>query len=109
MRFESPDCSREPVAGGHGCFGSLTTSAHHMTKLHILEEIKRTAKANGGLPVGRLRFFTETGIKESDWRGVYWVRWNDAVREAGFAPNQKTQAYDEEWLITQLVTVAREL
>jgi len=80
-----------------------------MTKQHILEEIKRTAKANGGLPIGRLRFFTETGIKESDWRGVYWVRWNDAVREAGFAPNQKTQAYDEEWLIMQLATVAREL
>src|SRR6266508_3209671 len=80
-----------------------------MKKRQILEEIKRTAKANGGLPLGRLRFFTETGIKESDWRGVHWVRWNDAVREAGFTPNQKTAAYDDEWLITKLIAFAREL
>ncbi|HEX3628354.1 MAG TPA: GIY-YIG nuclease family protein [Verrucomicrobiae bacterium] len=80
-----------------------------MTKQHILEEIRRTAKANGGIPLGRLKFYNETGIKESDWRGVHWVRWNDAVREAGFTPNQKTEAYDDDWLIGKLVTFVREL
>ena len=80
-----------------------------MTKAHIISEIQRTAAANAGVPLGRLRFFAETGIKESDWRGVHWVRWNDAVREAGLAPNKKTQAYDDEWLITKLIAVAREL
>jgi len=80
-----------------------------MDKLHILEEIKRTAKANAGVPLGRLRFFTETGIKESDWLGIHWVRWNDAVREAGFVPNEKTQAYSDESLLLKLVSIAREL
>jgi hypothetical protein len=80
-----------------------------MTKQHILDEIKRTAKANGGLPLGRLKFFTETEIKESDWKGVHWARWNDAVREAGVTPNKKTEAYDEEWLVEKLIALAREL
>ncbi len=80
-----------------------------MDKRHILDEIKRTAKANGGVPLGKGRFFNETGIKESDWRGKFWVRWSDAVREAGCAPNQKQTAYDEKVLLDRYVTVMREL
>lgn len=80
-----------------------------MNKQHIIEEIRRTAKANGGSPLGRLRFRAETGIKESDWLGVYWVRWNDAVREAGLNPNKKTEAYQDEWLMAKIVSLAREL
>jgi len=80
-----------------------------MNKQHILHEIERTAKANGGVPLGRQRFFSETGIKESDWFGKYWARWSDAIIEAGFTPNQKNVAYDETWLIRSLVALAREL
>lgn len=80
-----------------------------MNKQHILEEIKRTAKANGGIALGTRRFLTETGIKVSDWHGKYWVRWGDAVREAGLTPNQKNQAYGDELLITKLVSLTREL
>ena len=80
-----------------------------MNKQQILNEIKRTAAENGGVPLGRLRFFTETGIKESDWRGRYWVRWSEAVREAGFAPNKKTKAYDDAFLFGKLIGVIREL
>lgn len=43
-----------------------------------MEEIGRTAKANGGDPLGRERFLTDTGIKQSDWYGKYWIRWGDA-------------------------------
>src|SRR5580658_2300250 len=80
-----------------------------MNKQHILHEIKRTAEANGGIPLGRLRFFRETGIKESDWKGKYWARWNDAVSEAGLEPNQKTSAYEEGLLIEKFISLMREL
>jgi hypothetical protein len=54
-----------------------------VTKLYILQEIKRTTQANGGTPLRKLQFESETGIKRYDWFGVYWARWSDAVREAG--------------------------
>ncbi len=54
-----------------------------MDKEHILSEIKKTAEENGGVPLGRSRFETETGINQWDWCGKFWSRWNDAVNEAG--------------------------
>ncbi|HWX26961.1 MAG TPA: GIY-YIG nuclease family protein [Steroidobacteraceae bacterium] len=80
-----------------------------MNKQHILSEIKRTAEANGGVPLGTSKFFQETGIKNSDWQGRFWARWGDAVREAGFEPNQLQAAYSEEMLIEKLIGLAREL
>jgi len=77
-------------------------------KASILQEIKRTAKENGGIPLGRLRFFSETGVKATDW-GKHWARWSEAVSEAGLAPNQKVQAYDEKALLDKLTTLIREL
>jgi hypothetical protein len=76
---------------------------------HILQEVRRTAEANGGKPLGRLSFFTETGIKESDWRGRYWVRWNDVLRDAGFGPNALVKARDDETLLDRFAALAVEL
>ena len=53
-----------------------------VTKLYILQEIKRTTTANGGTPLRKLQFESQTGIKRYDWFGVYWARWSDAIREA---------------------------
>lgn len=80
-----------------------------MNKQRILEEIKRTARAHGGVAFGWRRFFSETGIKYSDWHGKYWVRWGDALREAGFEPNQFTEAYSQDWLIEKLILLIRQL
>jgi hypothetical protein len=80
-----------------------------MDKGHILREIQRTAAANGGEPLGRQRFFAETGIKQSDCIGVHWVRWNDALREAGFAANEFTRAIDKEELLQRYAQLALEL
>lgn len=80
-----------------------------MNKEYILSEIKRTAAANGGVALGRSRFFQETGIKESDWSGKIWARWGDAVREAGFEPSQLQTAYSEGVLIEKFIGLAREL
>ena len=78
-------------------------------KTHILNEIKRTAAENGGSPLGRLRFQTETGIKYAEWFGVHWVRWNDALAEAGFLPNQFKSAYDDNHMFVKLASLVREL
>ncbi|HEX5226872.1 MAG TPA: GIY-YIG nuclease family protein [Bryobacteraceae bacterium] len=80
-----------------------------MDKQHILEEIRRTAKANGGKPLGLARFYEATGIREWDWRGKHWENFGDAQEEAGFERNTKQEAYDEALLIEKLVTLMREL
>jgi hypothetical protein len=80
-----------------------------MKREHIIAEIRRTAELNGGVPLGRLVFFKETGIKESDWKGRFWARWNDAVREAGLKPNQKQTAFSETFLIEKFIALMREL
>jgi hypothetical protein len=76
-----------------------------MKKEHILQEIRRTAETNGGVSLGKERFLQETGIKESDWKGKFWARWGDAVREARVEPNQFTVAYDESVLIEKFITM----
>jgi len=58
-----------------------------MTKLYIIQEIKRTTRANGGTPLRKVQFESETGIRRYDWFGVYWARWSDALREAGCVPH----------------------
>jgi len=80
-----------------------------MTKDDILSEIRRMAAANGGAPLGRERFFTATGIRDADWIGRHWVRWNDALKEAGFAPNQLQGARTDEDLLGCLAALTREL
>jgi hypothetical protein len=52
-----------------------------ITKAHVLAEVVRTAKTKGGVPLGRQRFYTETGIKGIAWIGKYWARWGDATTE----------------------------
>jgi hypothetical protein len=80
-----------------------------MNKAHILAEIKRTAALNGGVALGKERFFQETGIKTSDWLSKYWARWGDAVKEAGLTPNILQVAYEDELLLEKCVDLTREL
>lgn len=80
-----------------------------MEKDDILNEIRRTAQANDGAALGHRKFATETGITPADWRGKYWARWSDAVTEAGLQPNSRDLAYTEEYLLTRLLQLTREL
>jgi hypothetical protein len=80
-----------------------------VTKQYIISEIKRTAEANAGVPLGMARFEAETGITYSDWFGMHWVRWGDALEEAGYPPNTMQGSYDEEFLIEKLIEFIREI
>jgi Meiotically Up-regulated Gene 113 (MUG113) protein len=75
----------------------------------ILAEIRRTAEANGGRPLGRARFASETGIREHDWSGRYWARWSEALAEAGFASNQLQGRIADDVLFESLASEVRRL
>jgi hypothetical protein len=79
-----------------------------MEKEQILREIRRTAAENGGKSYGQQRFESETGIRRCDW-DKHWARWGDALKEAGFEPNQWSTAYGDEELLEKLAQLAREL
>jgi hypothetical protein len=80
-----------------------------MDKAHIISEIQRTAKANGGTALGCKRFEAATGIEFKDWYGKFWSRWGDAVREAGFEPNRLNEAYDRSFILAKLIQLTRAL
>lgn len=80
-----------------------------VSKEEILQQVRHTAAENGGKPLGRLAFFTATGIKESDWRGRFWVRWNEVLKDAGFGPNTLTEARSETTLLNHFADLALEL
>ncbi len=80
-----------------------------MDKQHIIAEIQRTAKSNGGVALGWRRFEDETGIRYYDWYGQFWTRWGDAVREAGLVPSRMSEAYDEQFLLEKLIQLTRHL
>jgi hypothetical protein len=80
-----------------------------MTKEHVLSEIRRTAAESGGQPLGRGAFFNATGIRESDWIGKWWPRWNDVLAEAGFPPNKMNPRRPDEDMLQRLAELVREL
>jgi hypothetical protein len=80
-----------------------------MTKRQILSEIKRLSREYDGKPPGLRRFESETGIKRSEWYPKLWLRWSDAVNEAGFTSNKLDVAYKKEDLILFYIELIREL
>jgi len=52
-----------------------------------------------------MRFLAETGIRESDWQGRYWIRWSDALAEAGFKANTLNPRMPDELLLERLAAL----
>lgn len=80
-----------------------------MEKTDILEAIRRCAEDNGGVALGRERFEALTGITESRWSGRYWVRWSDAIVEAGYEPGAMNAALADEDVLGALAGLTQEL
>ena len=78
-----------------------------MDRQDILDTIRRTAEANGGVPLGEDRL-AQLGIPPTLW-GRYWPRLTVAQREAGFKPNKANEPHPEEDALARLVGLTREL
>jgi hypothetical protein len=80
-----------------------------MNKQEILSEIRRIATERSGQASGFQRFASETGVRKSDWYPDLWLRWSEAINEAGCKPNVFISAYDTNFLILKYIDLIREL
>ncbi len=80
-----------------------------MDKQRILAEIRRLAVENGGRAPGWQAFAGTTGVRKSDWYPHIWLRWGDALIEAGYAPNQFQTRTSDEVLLEKYIGLVREL
>ncbi len=76
------------------------------TRDEIIAEIRRLA-FEFGRPPGAWLFETETGMPAHRWRGLYWARWSDAVRDAGLEPNPPSLKTDTDVMLEQLAVATR--
>lgn len=79
-----------------------------LPKEEILSRLKAIADSTGETP-GYRYFESCTGIKESDWIGIYWSKWSDAVVEAGLTPNTKKAQISEDALLASFANASLEL
>lgn len=85
-----------------------TLLASGMTKEKFIAEIKRVARETGRAP-GRRRFEVNTGIRPSEWYPHIWLRWSDALADAGLEPNARQEKLDIAILIENYAELIREL
>lgn len=78
-----------------------------MNRQDILDLIRRTAQASGGVPPGEDRL-VQLGVPPAVW-GKYWARLTAAQREAGFVPNKANAPHPEDDALARLVELSRKL
>ena len=73
-----------------------------ISREEILAEIRKLVASSGGKIPGERSFSTATRIKPSAWEGRFWPRWSDAVREAGYEPNEPQRKIPDDHMLKQL-------
>lgn len=76
------------------------------TKQEIIDELRKLS-ARLGITPGKRLFESETGIREGEWYGVHWSRWNELVREAGIETNQKTEKLPRDFMLEKYADAVR--
>jgi hypothetical protein len=80
-----------------------------MNRQRIVAEIQRIALENGGHGPGRQAFARATGVKRAEWYPDIWLRWGDALGDAGYAPNLLQTKASDELLLEKYIGFARHL
>ncbi len=75
-----------------------------ISKEEILAEIRKLVTTGNGIIPGERTFRLQTNIRESAWKGRYWARWTDAVREAGYDPNAMNQRIPDDEMLEKLAS-----
>ena len=70
--------------GAYQVLLAVRTGAKMVDREDILGKIRALAEKHGTSP-SKKTFKEETGIPDHVWEGKLWVRWNDAINEAGFS------------------------
>jgi hypothetical protein len=73
---------------------------------HILSEVRRIAIETGNVP-GWTAFSRATGISENQWRGKFWARWGDVLKDAGYGPNEWTQKLETSQILLIIIDACR--
>ncbi len=75
----------------------------------ILSEIARVAAERKGVAPGQEAFAKASGITPAKWRGIYWLRWSEALSEAGFEANAFNIRSDSTIILKKLANLSRSL
>ncbi|GAB5505926.1 MAG: hypothetical protein Rhirs2KO_10890 [Rhizobiaceae bacterium] len=79
-----------------------------LVKQDILRKIREITQRDG-VPPGLNKFRSETGIARHVWAGKIWRNWSDALTEAGFTPNSKTEAVVDDEMLAVVLNIANQL
>lgn len=88
----------------------MNTHAQNMkySKADILSKIKEFVEENNNRIPGSKAFQNFFNIRQLDWQ-LHFDTWADAIKAAGFEPNQFSKRSGDESVILHLIQLAREL
>ncbi|NOT46885.1 MAG: GIY-YIG nuclease family protein [Acidobacteria bacterium] len=80
-----------------------------MDKKFILDKIKMIAIENGGKAPGFQVFTRSSGIQKSDWYPHIWLRWSDALKDAGLEANEFNARSSDDEVFGKYAQFVREI